>query len=86
MEEVRAENDLPCHAAFLSERAGGIRSGEVVVLQDLGMLEAPTLGFLIPLSRAPLVVALAPYAEVSTRVDDVYAYVVNVLLTFLTMP
>ena len=80
VEEVRAENDFPCHAVFLSERAGGIRSGEVAFLQDLGMLVAPTLGFLIPLFRTLLVVALAPCAEVYSRVDGLYAYVVNALM------
>ena len=86
VEEVRAENDLPCHAVFISERAVAIRSGEVGVLQGPGMLEAPTLGFLTARSRAPLVLALAPYAEVSTRVDFYHAYVVNVLVTLWITP
>ena len=80
MEEVRAENDFSCHAVFRTELAGGITSGEVGFLKDLGMRSAPTLGFLTPLFRTRLVVALAAGAEVYSRVDGLYTYVVNVIM------
>ena len=44
------------------------------------MLVAPTLGFLTPLFRTRLVVALATDADSSYRVDKLYAYVVNVIM------
>jgi len=91
VKEVEAENHFPFHALTWVERFAFAGVGVVSVLKLPRTLGAPTLGLLLPLPVARLVLALAaaaapPLGQINPVLADLNAFFVSSLVQSLRAP